>query len=141
MNCNTIEKKLIFYHQGNLGEEESRQISQHLERCKSCNEKLHYLEQTLVMLDSWKNAEVKPFLFSRIQARANAVKQKPQITSDRWALTAPSMAAVLVLGMILGTLLGKFTVTREVDTKSEVQVAYLFNDTGIENLETKLLNE
>lgn len=141
MDCNAIEKKLIFYLEGNLGEEESRQISQHLLGCNSCKEKLHYLEKSFGMLDSWKNAEAKPYLYTRIQARVSAVNQEPQTTTVRWILPTPALAAVLVVGLILGTLLGKFTVTREVGIKSEVQVAYLFNDTGIENLETKLLNE
>ncbi|MDA3927631.1 MAG: zf-HC2 domain-containing protein [Prolixibacteraceae bacterium] len=138
MNCKAIDKNLIFYIDGSLSADKNQMVSHHLKSCTECTAKLDYLTHSLQQFDAVKSTEIKPFLYTRISARM----EQPKVTRTQWVLAPFAIAAVLVVGLFFGSLVGKITVAPRVTVAQvDYDVAYLFNDAQIENVEYKLLND
>lgn len=136
MDCKAIEKKLIFYLEGEITDEESKIISNHLEVCNLCAAKIQYLKESFQVIETEKSTEVKPFLYTRIQSRMLPKEN----TVRRWILAPMAIASVLTIGVIVGTMVGKMTINQSNSSAQiERDVAYLFNDAGIESVEIRLL--
>lgn len=139
MKCSAVEKKLIFYLEGDLPEQEKTEVACHLEGCSACTDKLHHLKFSMQTLESTKAFEPKPYLYTRIQARMD---QKPK-TLQNWVLAPLAIASVLTLGLFLGTLIGRSTYypAQANNQEQSYELADFFNETGFELVEAKLLNE
>ena len=137
MDCKNIENQLLFYIEGELPQEEQNTIEKHLAHCSSCMGKYEFLKTSLQVIESEKKQEVKPFLYTRIQSKLEASVARQQ----RWVWTPVLATAVLVFGLVIGTFVGKMTMAPRISADSNYEVAYLFNDTQLESLEYKLLND
>jgi predicted anti-sigma-YlaC factor YlaD len=136
MNCKSTEKKLIFFIENSLKPEETVVVAAHLEQCPDCRAKLEYLKEILAQAEIEKIIENKPFLFTRIQGRlANEETHK-----TKRILRPLAIAVALVIGVFSGILLGQYTMTPNT-TDQEREVAYLFQDQEIENMESLLLED
>lgn len=134
MNCKQVENKLIFFIEGELSPTEKEETQEHLKTCSACATKVAFMQDSLLHLDVLKEAEPKPFLYTRIQARksqANVVRLKP--------VFAPlAYAAFLAVGLFLGTMVGKMSIPK--DQSIDYEVAYLFDDAGLESVESYLID-
>ena len=137
MNCKTIDQKLIFYFEGELSAQENKLIEQHIENCSSCAAKLEYLRETLSILNTEKEAEVKPFLYTRIQGKMTV---HPKVTKQ-WALASIMVTSVLFIGLFFGSMVGKLSIPTEYSSNDNYTVSYLFDDMQMESMEYKLLND
>ncbi len=138
MNCKSTEKKLIFFLENNLPDhQEAEAIASHLDLCPECRKKMEYLRETLSLLDKEKTVQVDPFLFTRIQGRLEYIgKEKSRILKPLF------IAAALIVGLFSGILLGQLTVRPSKPfSGQEYEIAYLFHDNQIENMENLLLEE
>ena len=136
MECKKIESKLLSFIDGKLQIAEQTAIREHLGQCESCRAKFEFLQSTLQVIDSEKAIKVKPFLYTRIQPRIDT----PVKIGRQWVLAPALIAMVLLVGIVMGTLIGKMTITPRMTAETSYEVAYLFNDTQLESLEYKLLN-
>jgi len=98
---------------------------------------MEYLRETLSLLDKEKTVQVDPFLFTRIQGRLEYIgKEKSRILKPLF------IAAALIVGLFSGILLGQLTVRPSKPfSGQEYEIAYLFHDNQIENMENLLLEE
>jgi predicted anti-sigma-YlaC factor YlaD len=135
MDCKSIEKKLIFYLEGDLPDEENKIISSHIKGCNQCAAKLQYIQESIQTIELEKSTVPKPFLFTRIQARMQSKENKIR----RLILAPLAIASILTIGLFVGTLVGKSTINQWI-SHEEHNIAYLFNDEQIENMEISLLN-
>jgi len=137
MKCKDVEKKLIFLLEGGLLEQEQQLISKHIGHCESCAAKLEYLKESFQIVEAEKSVEVKPFLYTRIQAR----KESRQKTVRQWVLAPLAVASVLVVGLLIGSVAGRVTINQgSALVQSDHNIAYLFNDAALESTEMRLLN-
>jgi predicted anti-sigma-YlaC factor YlaD len=136
MDCKSTEKKLIFFIENSLKPEESVLVAAHLEQCPECRAKLEFLKEILAQADIEKATEVNPFLFTRIQGRLEQVKKQ----KNKRILQPLAISAALVIGIISGILLGQITMTPNT-TDPEREIAFLFQDDQIENMESLLLED
>ncbi|MFA5301603.1 MAG: zf-HC2 domain-containing protein [Bacteroidales bacterium] len=136
MDCKSTEKKLIFFIENSLNQEESVLVATHLEQCPECRAKLEFLKEILAHADIEKAIEVKPFLFTRIQSRLEQAEKH----KTKRILQPLAISIALVIGIFSGILLGQITMTPKT-TDPEREIAYLFQDDQIENMESLLLED
>jgi anti-sigma factor RsiW len=137
MECKIVENKLVFYLDGDLPEDENQKVSQHLEGCSQCAAKLQYLKETFQWIETEKMIDVKPFLYTRIKTRM----EHKNVAVRQWVLAPIAIASVLVVGLFVGTLVGKTTIRQTLASATpEYEVAFLFNDDQMENMAYKLIN-
>lgn len=136
MNCRRIEKQLMPYLENELSIAEKQNVEVHLDQCTGCMQKLQYLRSTLSLVDVEKETRVKPFLYTRIQARQSAT----MVRRPSRALQTAWITAVLVIGMVIGVAVGRATIPTDASEQTYT-MAYLFDDTKIERLEYQLLND
>jgi len=95
MNCKIIEKKLLFYVEGNLPENEKNSISKHLENCNSCAKKLAFIKENFILIDIEKKEKINPFIATKIQSKIAQRKLKTKTTFTK--ILQPVMIAVLLV--------------------------------------------
>ncbi len=135
MKCKTIEKKLVFFIENKLEENEAQLVADHLNECASCASKAEYLRSFWVDLEAEKTVQTKPFFYTRVLARMN----QPAETKIRWVFASASLAAILVLGLLAGNWFAQSTANAPQTT--EWTVAQLFDDTQLETIESFLIEE
>lgn len=136
MKCKSIEKKLIFYLEGDLSDSEKQTIMHHIEDCTDCSAKLDYLRMSLQYIKEDVASEIKPYLFTRIKARQQSNKHGIY----RWGIASMAATLVLFIGIFTGTLVARVTITPTMQAE-ELTVAQLFDDSQIETIELFLLEE
>lgn len=112
MKCQTIEKKLSAYQDGELSASENEQIERHLVGCHSCREQHVELQQTWQALGEM--AEIRPSLefykrvFQKIGQKSEKGVLGPVLGSWRLrVLPSPVIASViLAIGIVCGTYIG-----------------------------------
>lgn len=135
MDCNKAESRIIYFLEGGILEKEVLEMEKHFASCESCAAKKAYLEVHLHQTDVYKTGEVKPFLYTRIKAKTQAVQRRQRI------LVPFFYTAVLAIGLIFGTLISQLVMSPpSTVTHQNFEVAYLFNDMNLESTEYKLLN-
>ncbi len=136
MDCKSTEKKLIFFIENALNPEDAVVVAAHLEQCPDCRAKLEYLKEILAQAEIEKIIENKPFLFTRIQGRFSKCRN----TQNQKSFATGGNCHCFGHWHILRHLLGQFTMTPNT-TDREREVAYLFQDQEIENIESLLLED
>lgn len=135
MKCRTIDKKLVFFIENKLEENEAQMVAHHLGECASCASKAKYLQTFWTDLEFEKTVQPKPFFYTRVLARMH----QPAETKMRWIFAPASLVAVLALGLLVGNWFAQSTVNASQTT--EWSIAQLFDDTQIENVESILIEE
>lgn len=134
MDCKKIENQLIFFLDDELSFTEKKKVKEHIEACPECASQLAYIKESLLHLDDVKIAEPKPFMYTRIQARSI-----PRRRENLNRVFAPlSLVAVLVVGLFLGAMVSEMTIPKS--QVQEYQVAFLFDDAGLELTESYLID-
>lgn len=137
MECKAIEKKLLFYIEGELNDKDEIEVESHLLTCTTCKSKYNFIKGSMLLIESEKKMEINPFLYTRIQGKLDA----PVVSRRQRVFVPVLMTSVLVVGLFIGTLIGQITVSPKLSNETNYEVAYLFNDTQLEGLEYKLLND
>src|SRR5580693_8971543 len=72
------------------------EVSQHIQGCAGCAEKLTEFRQTMALLDEWQAPEPSPYFDVRLQARLREEIAKPQAGWLAW-FRRPVLAAALTV--------------------------------------------
>jgi anti-sigma factor RsiW len=136
MDCKKTEHKIGAYINGTLDKSTRKQVEEHVNQCPDCMKLYNFMKESMGVLDVEKNIAPKPFLYTRIQARQAAYRPTPA----NWRTATVFATLVLVIGIVIGTAIGRATIPDN-DQETQYTVAYLFDDTNIENLEKTLLND
>lgn len=108
MNCQLCQEKLDAYLEGTLPSDMKTQLESHLKECESCNQM--YSIQVLAdrVIGSEKSLEPDPFLITRVMAKIEnkktSVSEKLLIKILRPVLITSSLAAAVLVGVMLGNL-------------------------------------
>lgn len=107
MKCNEVNKKILFFAEGDLLPEEQTEIRKHLDGCTGCMELFVSVEETVNVIDKERNMEINPFFSARVM---HYIKEKK---GDEKAIPFfigrprfVSFAATIIAGIVIGILVG-----------------------------------
>ncbi len=105
MTCKSVQNNLIFYIEKSLPDKQLSEIEQHLKHCKVCAEKYQKLLAAYQFIESEKQSNVNPYLWTRIQAK---IQHKPA-TQKTWqtVLQPVILTLIVIIGLFLGIKLGQ----------------------------------
>jgi anti-sigma factor RsiW len=109
MKCQTIEKKLSAYQDGELSASEKEQVEGHLAGCHSCREQNVKLQQTWQALGEMTEIRPTPGFYTRVRQKIGQESEKG-VLGSLWrirVLPSPVFASViLAIGILCGTYIG-----------------------------------
>jgi len=112
MKCQTFEKKLSAYQDGELSALEKQQVDRHLADCHSCREQYVRLQQMWQALGDQTEIGPTPGFYNRVAQKIGQGSEKG-VLGSRWgnwglrALPSPVFASViLAIGILCGTYIG-----------------------------------
>jgi anti-sigma factor RsiW len=131
-----IQKKLIFYIEGELLDAERELVEKHLANCAGCTAYLNEMRRTLALLNENSTQVPGPYFYARIQHRIQTRRAHPVFIQR---MLQPAMVVLLlVAGIWLGIWVGGHTRTEAVSSEQAVLVP--FDDLAEEPIEEYLLN-
>ena len=111
MKCKTLHKKLIFFLEGDLPENEANEMKAHLAKCESCAAFAEDMKKTLGIIQVEKSPEVNPFFYTRLKARMEneKVQEKQRVGFPIWEkVLQPAFFSLLLLaGIYTGIKIGQ----------------------------------
>ncbi|MGO9395499.1 MAG: anti-sigma factor family protein [Desulfobaccales bacterium] len=120
--CPEVQDRLSAWLDGELAPEVAAGVARHVESCARCRRELAELEALEQALGSLPEAALPPGLPEKVRARL------PRPRRRAWQSLA--LAASLVLGILLGSTLGRdfYPLTQETGLESEVASLDAFHD-------------
>ncbi len=110
MKCRVIHKKLIFYLDGELSQEETKKTEAHLSQCPACFAFAEEMKKTLGIIQAEKITEVNPFIYTRIKTRLEnqgKIETKPVLKPVFVRILQPAAIAIgLMAGIYTGIKIG-----------------------------------
>jgi anti-sigma factor RsiW len=111
MKCEKLHKKLIFFLEGDLPENEAQEIKVHLSKCAYCAAFAEEMKKTLGIIQLEKSPEVNPFFYTRLKARMEnqAEKAAKSVGFPVWKkVLQPAFFSLLLLaGIYTGIKIGQ----------------------------------
>lgn len=144
MKCKTIHKKLIFLLEGDLPENESVQIRNHLSECHHCKAFADELSKTLGIIENEKNPELNPFFFTRIKAKIELQAEVKNLSLNRTVFTKILQPAIfsilLIVGIYSGIKIGEpVTSNSFYSENTEIEIIPYLNEMQSEPIEEFLM--
>ncbi len=123
MNCREIQKKLIFFIEGDLDSNDSSYVNGHIENCKDCQFLFNQLKSSLEFIENDKQTETNPFFYTRVMAGL-AAQPKQNILINwlrqkQYSIQVLAYSLIVVAAITLGHYLGKDRVIVELETVSQ----------------------
>jgi hypothetical protein len=111
MKCQTFEKKLSAYQDGELSALEKQQVDRHLADCHSCREQYARLQQTWQALGEMTEIQPTPGFYKRVSQKIGQIPEKSVLESllGNWLRVLPSpvfASVILAIGIFCGTYIG-----------------------------------
>lgn len=144
MKCKKIHKKLIFFIEGDLPENEAQEVKVHLNGCAHCSAFAEDLKKTLGIIQTEKSPEVNPFFYTRLKARMEnqAEKAVKPAGFPVWEkVLQPAFFSLLLLaGIYTGIKIGQPTTTGTTQNVIvETELVPFLNEMETEPIETFLM--
>lgn len=144
MNCQIVQKKLIFFLEKELSGAEMKAVQEHLDSCSDCALFAEDMKKTLSILEGEKNPEVNPFFYTRVKAKLEnqmeaevRVIRKPVLIR---VLQPVAFSIILLLGVYGGIKLGNTSTTNAGTTVAEQEMIPYWNALDDEPIESFLLD-
>lgn len=144
MKCKTIHKKLIFFLEGDLPEEQMQEVKAHLSRCAECAAFAEDMKKTLAVVQLEIPDQVSPFFYTRVKARMEGEKEneiKMGGLSVWEKILQPALFVILLLtGIYTGVKIGSNAGSQRQAAKyTQIEVVPYLNEMEAEPLETFLM--
>jgi hypothetical protein len=141
MKCKDVQKRLIFYLEKTLQENEMIEISGHLKYCISCGKILANISESYDIIAFQKEISPTPFLFTRIQSKLHAEDAVNSVTTKSVKVFQPIVVSFIILiSVYCGIKLGDIY-KKTVNTELAGTEMYYWDDMGQEQIENVLLQE
>ncbi|HDR52047.1 MAG TPA: zf-HC2 domain-containing protein [Mariniphaga anaerophila] len=144
MKCKTLHKKLIFFLEDDLPENEAIEMKAHLAECESCAAFAEDMQKTLGIIQIEKSPEVNPFFYTRLKARMEneKVQEKQRVGFPVWEkVLQPAFFSLLLLaGIYTGIKIGQpATAKTSHSIFAETELVPFLNEMQTEPIETFLM--
>lgn len=107
MDCQEINKDLIFYAEGSLSGERKDLVEAHLHECTDCSRFLIFIKESLFNIETHKQDVEDAFFFTRVSQRLNNKENGSSIPLQRFfsnLAAAALFTGVIISGISLGRL-------------------------------------
>jgi anti-sigma factor RsiW len=137
MSCGEIKQKLSAFQDGQLPEDESRIIQDHLSFCESCSSELQELQDVYGLLSHVETIEAAPYFWTKLSRQMKPSTAKKSVW-ESIVTPAPKFAVpiaatlvfifALLVGIYLGTnIYNHSAVTASAVTDQELDQVYSLN--------------
>lgn len=107
MNCKEIRKKLIFFIDKELSEEENVYISNHLKDCRDCSFLYNKLQNTLSVTETEKKIPVNPYFYNLRFTNYDLRFQEDKFIPSFIKILKPVyISAIFVIAIFIGINIG-----------------------------------
>ena len=138
MEHNNIIKKLIFYIEGSLPENEMKHIAEHLDVCTECRLFFEELKLNMEVLDADKHIEPNPFFYTKLKTKLEGEKNMLVKAFSKY-LQPAFFILILALGINFGIWMGSQYSTLDTSYSQEASLIPL-DDISDEPIEQFLIN-
>ena len=144
MKCKVLHKKLIFFLEKELPENEMEQIKMHISECASCALFLEEMRKVLAIIDEEKMPETNPFLYSRVKVKLEDHAEKSPapgwFTQLKPALQPIAFSILLAVGVYSGFEIGKPMENTAGAITSQNEIIPYLNEMEAEPIENFLMD-
>lgn len=105
MKCTEFENKIIDFLEKKLSESETSKFEKHKASCKTCKQKLLFIESTFNFIETEKKENVNQFISTRIISKTEATNNKFVLVKK--ALQPIMAAAMITIAVIFGNFLSE----------------------------------
>ncbi len=108
MACKKFKEKIILHLYGELNEEDTKKLMEHVKECVECAQDLAYTEKVFHLLDETKTTEIPEAQWEKCWNTIDAEiikkqrKQKRLLPFPRWAYATAAMIFVFLVGLYIG---------------------------------------
>jgi hypothetical protein len=143
--CKSISKKLIFFVEKSLPDNEMSDIARHLQKCADCRLLTDKIKSTLQIIDNEKEIKANSFLhtkiFQQIENR-KVVHENSLIYIINKVRQPVFYAAFIVLGIFAGTTISNIVIDTQYKKIAKIQEEEVYlNDFYQEPVESFLLTD
>ncbi|MBN2105408.1 zf-HC2 domain-containing protein [bacterium] len=109
MNCATFRKQFSVFQDNRLSSDQMNDMALHLQSCADCRKFTEASEAVWELLTILPKPKLPPFFYTRLKARMEADHQAKPLSWIQRAVLSAMVTAVLTLGIILGSMAGRFS--------------------------------
>lgn len=108
MACKKYREKIVLHLYGELNEEDTEKLMEHVKECKKCAEDLAYTEKVFHVLDETKTSKVPEAKWEKCWNTINAEikkkqrKQKNFLSFPKWVYATAALIFVFIVGLYIG---------------------------------------
>jgi hypothetical protein len=108
MTCKKYREKIILHLYGELNEEDTNKLMEHVKECVDCAKDLSYTEKVFHVLDKTKSTKVPEAQWEKCWNTINTEiekkqkKQKNFLAFPKWAYATAALIFVFVVGLYIG---------------------------------------
>jgi hypothetical protein len=108
MACKKYREKIILHLYGELNEEDTKKLLEHVKECVECTEDLAYTEKVFHVLDETKTTKIPEAQWERswntinTEIKKRQSKQKSFLSFPKWGYAAAAMILVFLVGLYIG---------------------------------------
>jgi hypothetical protein len=141
MKCIDVQKRLIFYIEKSLEENEMIEISGHLNSCTDCMELFTVISESCDIIATQKEFTTSPYLFTRILNKIHTSDNIHSMTAKPFNVVQTLVGSFIILiSVYCGIKLGDIY-KKTVNTDLAGTELYYWDDMGQEQIENTLLKE
>lgn len=117
------DSDMIEYVGGRLSASQNEQLREHIAACSACNDRWEETTRIWEMLSEWTVDTAGHDVTGRIEApsaktRYHKYPSRPvSILRSRYVFMATRLAASIIIAVVIGNVLGRWSVSREVSTE------------------------
>lgn len=129
MKCSRIRRRFSAFLDGEVSEEEKRQILEHLKSCPDCQRELEALHQLSDSLDSFEEIEPSSYFMIHLKQRiaereARSLIRFPFMEWTRRVAVPVGATALVIFSLFLGGHLGNAIYQARVESKSRLDMEF-----------------
>ncbi|MCX5884533.1 MAG: zf-HC2 domain-containing protein [Proteobacteria bacterium] len=114
MDCKGVKRRLSAYVDGEVEQQERKNIAHHVNSCPDCTREMKALQDTCLLISEDSGVEPSPDFLLQLFERVKVEQEKVSLVRRKgWSFTSlPAFARVavlLVLGIVIGAGLGTLT--------------------------------
>jgi hypothetical protein len=108
MACKKYREKIILHLYGELNEEDTKKLLEHVKECVECTEDLAYTEKVFHVLDETKTTEIPDARWKKCwntidaEIKKKQRKQKSFLSFPKWGYATAAMILVFLVGLYIG---------------------------------------
>lgn len=129
MKCRTFQKKLTAFQDRRLPPDQMADMESHIQACEQCRSMAAESEAVWDLLARLPEPDPDPFFYTRLQSKMEVAGNRRSISWIHRALLPAMATAMLVLGVLLGSMTGRMS---QEASRSELD---LFSELPLEEID------